>query len=67
MGEMRKVYKILIRKPEGKRSLGRCRYRWDDNIRMDLTGWEVVNWIHLAEDRDEGQVLVNMVMNLQLP
>jgi hypothetical protein len=39
------------------------------NIRMDLTGteWEVVDWIHLAQDRDQWRALVNMVMNLQAP
>jgi hypothetical protein len=36
MGEERKVYKILLGKPEGKRSLGRPRRRWEDGIRMDL-------------------------------
>jgi hypothetical protein len=41
MGEQRKVNNILVRKPEGKRPLGRPRYRWEDGIRMDLreTGW----------------------------
>jgi hypothetical protein len=36
MGEMRNVYKILVRKPEGKRPLGRLRRRWEDNIKVDL-------------------------------
>jgi hypothetical protein len=36
MGEKRKVYRLLIRKPEGKRPLGRPRRRWIDNIKMDL-------------------------------
>jgi hypothetical protein len=36
MGEERKVYKILVGKPEGKRPLGRPRRRWEDGIRMDL-------------------------------
>jgi hypothetical protein len=41
MGEERKVYKIMVGKPEGKRPLGRPRRRWEDGIRMDLedTGW----------------------------
>jgi hypothetical protein len=50
MGEMRNGYKILVRKPEGKRSLGKPRCRWEDNIRMDLrhVAWEGVDWIRLA-------------------
>jgi hypothetical protein len=36
MGEMRNAYKILVGKPDGKRSLGRPRHRWEDNIKMDL-------------------------------
>jgi hypothetical protein len=54
MGEMRNTYKILVRKPEGKRPLGRCRHRWEDNIKKDFTEirWEVVDWVHLAQDRD---------------
>jgi hypothetical protein len=50
MGGMREAYKILAGKPEGKRSLGRPRRRWKDNIRMDLREitWKVVTWIHLA-------------------
>jgi hypothetical protein len=35
MGEMSKIYRILVGKPEGKRPLGRPRYRWEENIRMD--------------------------------
>jgi hypothetical protein len=43
MGEMRNVYKILVRKPEGKRPFRRPMCRWEDNIRMDLKeiGWEM--------------------------
>jgi hypothetical protein len=37
MGDERKVYKVLVEKPEGKRPLGRPRRRWEDGIRMDLT------------------------------
>jgi len=68
MGEMRNAYRILAGKPEGKRPFGRPRRRWE-NIRMDLreTGWEGVDWMHLAQDRDLGLALVNTVMNLQIP
>jgi hypothetical protein len=51
MGEMRSAYIVLFVKPEGKRPLGRPRYRREDNIRMDIReiGWEGVDWIHLAQ------------------
>jgi hypothetical protein len=51
---MRNVYKIFVKKSEGG-SLGRPRCRWDDNIKMDLKeiGCENVNWIYLAQDRDQ--------------
>jgi hypothetical protein len=54
MGEERKVYKVMVGKPEGKRPLGRPRGWWEGEIRMDLrgTGWGVVDWIRLAQDRD---------------
>jgi hypothetical protein len=47
MGEERNVYRVLMRKPEGKRPLGRPRHRWEDGIRMDLReiGWGSVDWI----------------------
>jgi hypothetical protein len=37
MWEKRKVYKVLVRNPEGKRPFGRPWHRWDDGIKMDLT------------------------------
>jgi len=43
MGEGRGVYRVLVRKPEGKRPLGRPRHRGEDNIKMDLQ--EVGVWI----------------------
>jgi hypothetical protein len=54
MGEERKVYKVLVGKPEGKRPLGRPRRRWEDGIRMDLReiGLGGVDWIRLSQDRD---------------
>jgi ribosome biogenesis protein Nip4 len=60
MGGMRNVYKILVRKPEQKRPLRRLKHRWEDNIRKDLReiGWKVVDYIHMAQDRDQWQVLV---------
>jgi len=54
MGERRGVYQVLMGKPDGKRPLGRPRYRRKDNIKMDLQGVECgcMDWIELAQDRD---------------
>jgi hypothetical protein len=66
MGEERKVYKVLVGKPKGKRPPGRPRHRWEDGIRMDLReiGLGGVDWIRLAQDRDQWRAVVNAVMNL---
>jgi hypothetical protein len=63
------MYRLLVRKPEGKRLLGRPRHRWIDNIKMDLLEIRLggVDWIGLAQDRNRWRALVNAVMNLQVP
>jgi hypothetical protein len=68
MGEERKVYKVLVGKPEGKRPLGRPRCRWEDEIRMDLReiGFGGVDWIRLAQDRYRWRTVVSAVMNLRV-
>jgi hypothetical protein len=55
----------LVEKPEGKKPLGRPRYRWEDNTRMVLReiGREGVGWRHLVQDRDQLRAVVNMEMN----
>ena len=60
MGEGRGVHKVLVGKPEGKRTLGRPRRRWDDNIKMDLqeVGGVCGDWMELAQDRDRWRELV---------
>jgi len=69
MGDSRGVYRLLVRKPDGKIPLGRPRRRWEDNIKMDLQEVESggMDWIELAQDRDRWQALVNAVMNLRVP
>jgi hypothetical protein len=66
MGEGRNVYRVLVGKTEGKRTLERSRHRWEDGIKMDLgvIGWGDVEWIHLAKDKDRWRAVVNAVMNL---
>jgi hypothetical protein len=67
MGEERKVYKVLVGKPKGKRPLGRPRRRWEDGIRMDLRKIGLgVDWIRLAQDRDRWRAVVSAVMNLRV-
>jgi hypothetical protein len=65
--EERNVYSILVIRSEGKRPLGRCTSV--DNIKMDLKEreWGGVDWIALAQDRDQWRALVNTVMNVQVP
>jgi hypothetical protein len=62
------MYMVLVGKPEGKRSLGRPRHRWED-IKVDLqeVGCRGIDWIELAEDRDSLRALVIVVMNLWVP
>jgi hypothetical protein len=68
MGEKRNAYKILVGKQEGKRPLGRPRRKWEDNIKMGLREirWGGIDWIDLAQDRDQWRALVNMIMNLRV-
>jgi hypothetical protein len=68
MGAKRNAYRIVVGKAERKRAVGRPRRRWEDNIKMDLRkiGWGVMDWIALAQDRDQWRALVNTVMNLRV-
>jgi hypothetical protein len=65
MEEMRNEFKILVGKCKWKIPLVRHRRRWKDDIRIDLREiWSVgVDWIHLPQDMDQWQVVMNMVMN----
>jgi len=69
MGEERGVYRFLVRKPEGKRPLGKPRRRWVDNIRTYLqeVGCGYMDWTGLAQDGDSWRTLVSAVMNLRVP
>jgi hypothetical protein len=69
MGEKRNAYRILVGNSEGKRPLGRPSRRWVDNIKMDLREirWDGMDWVDLAQDRDQWRDLVNAVMNFRVP
>jgi hypothetical protein len=66
--EKRNVYRLFMRKSEGRKPLGRPRHRWMNNIKMDLVdeGWGDVDWVGLAQDRDRWRALVNSVLNLRV-
>ncbi|KAJ4440219.1 hypothetical protein ANN_08358 [Periplaneta americana] len=68
MGESRNAYRVLVRRPEEKRPLGRPRRRWEDNIKMDLR--EVVyddrDWINLAQDRDRWRAYLVKIVALNI-
>jgi hypothetical protein len=68
-GEKLNEYTILVGKPEGKRPLERPRRMWVDNIKKDLReiGLDVVDWVDMAQNRDQWRALVNTVMSLRLP
>ena len=61
--------RVLLGKPEGRRTMGRPRRRWVDNIRMDLleVGCGYIDWAELVQDRDRWRTLVSAVMNLRVP
>ena len=63
-GEGRGAYRVLLGKLEGKRPLGRPRYRWEDNSKIDLqeVGYGGMDWINLAQDKDRWRGT-----NLQVP
>ena len=63
------MHKILVGKSEGKRTLGRPRRIWEDNIKMDLqeVGRGCGDWMGLSQDRDRWRAFVSTVMNFQVP
>ena len=69
MGEGRVVHRVLVGKPKGKRTLGRPRRKWEDNIKIDLqeVGGGCEDWMELVQDRDRLRALVSTVMNLRVP
>ena len=69
MEEGRGVHKVLVRKPEGKRPLGKPRRRWEDNIKTDLqeVGRGFGDWMGLTQDRDRWRAFVSTVTNFRVP
>jgi hypothetical protein len=62
---LRNPYKILVGKSEGKRPRRRPMFKWKNNIKNDL--WEVVDWMRVAQDRDQWRSLMNTLMKLRVP
>jgi len=64
MGKGRGVYRVLVRKPEGKRPLGTTRSRWEDNIKIDFqeVGCRGMDWIEMGEDRGMWRAVVSAVI-----
>jgi hypothetical protein len=69
IGDSRGVNRVLVGKSEGKRPFGSLRFRWEDNIKMDLqeVGCNGMVWIDLAQERDRWRALVNAVINFRAP
>jgi hypothetical protein len=69
LGEERNAYRILVGKPEGKRPLGRPRRRWEDKNKIDFREieWDGMEWMNLAQDRDQWRAPFNTVMNHWVP
>lgn len=64
--EERRVCRVLVEKPQGKRTLGRPRHGWEEHIKIGLKelGWEGMDWSCVAQDTNLWQALVNNVMSL---
>jgi hypothetical protein len=61
--------RVLLVKSEGQRPLRRSRHRWEDNIKIDVqeVGYEGMDWIDLAQDRDRWRAIVNAVVKFRIP
>jgi hypothetical protein len=66
MGEKRNACRILVGNPEGNRSLLRPKCRWVNSIKMEIV-WDGVDWIDMAQDKNQWRALVNTVLNLLVP
>jgi len=68
MGDRRGAYRVLVGKSEGKKPIGRCRRRWEDNSRMDpqKVGWGDMEWIELTRDKDRWRALVEAALHIRM-
>ena len=68
-GNRRGAYRVLVRRREGKRPLGKPRRRWVNNVNMDLQSvrWGSLDWIDLAQERDRSRLLVHAAINFRVP
>ena len=68
MGDRRGAYRVLVGKSEGKKPIGRCRRRWEDNSGMDpqKVGWGDMEWIELTRDKDRWRALVEAALHIRM-
>jgi hypothetical protein len=69
MGAKKNSYMILVGKPKGKIPLGKPIHRSVDNIKMDLgeIRWVGMDWINVAQERDQRTAHLNLIKNLRIP
>jgi hypothetical protein len=67
VGDILGAYRVLVGRPEGKRPFERPRHKWKDNINLQEVGWESMDWIHQAPDRERWQAPVTVMMNFRVP
>jgi hypothetical protein len=64
MGKRRGAHRVFVRRPDGKRAIGRCRRRWQNNIKMDFKKWDGEAWTAIYHSADFHGIALNNVVNI---